>query len=260
MKTNTEIIIKPKIYGFNRSSEAGPNKFAYSIFLDGCNLNCPYCMNSFLVNGKKIKSGNIEGTNRPKEMDLGIIESEIREQKPEMIMISGGEPLKNMTNLKNVIGWIREIDKDHDIKIGMSTNGVYSERLAKIIKDTCLSYITLDLKTDPIGYKELSANRIDSDMNPFFQVMNSWRIIRENCVPHEIRTTLYPPIINKTTIEFLSRFFYQNERWFLQPFRTTKYMLGMEAPNVTPYTNNEVNELLEIAKMYSLADVKIRHV
>ena len=39
----------PNIYGFNKTSDAGPDVFAYSIFLGGCNLRCPYCMNSKLV-------------------------------------------------------------------------------------------------------------------------------------------------------------------------------------------------------------------
>ena len=39
----------PDIKGFNKCSEAGIDTFAPAIFLEGCNLCCPYCMNVNLV-------------------------------------------------------------------------------------------------------------------------------------------------------------------------------------------------------------------
>ena len=38
----------PKIYGFNKTSEAGVKVFAPSIFVQGCNFKCPFCFNSKL--------------------------------------------------------------------------------------------------------------------------------------------------------------------------------------------------------------------
>ena len=39
----------PVIRAFNESSEIGRNVFAPCIFLEGCNLRCPYCMNAKLA-------------------------------------------------------------------------------------------------------------------------------------------------------------------------------------------------------------------
>ena len=47
----------PDIYGFNKSSEAGQNEFAASLFLLGCNLRCPYCMNKKLVSEEMWEPG-----------------------------------------------------------------------------------------------------------------------------------------------------------------------------------------------------------
>ena len=74
----------PNIYGFNKTSEAGFNVFAPSVFVQGCNYQCPFCFNARLAKSEMRKDQIIP---------IETIEAFIGSDKPEMVMISGGEPL-----------------------------------------------------------------------------------------------------------------------------------------------------------------------
>ncbi|MFA7220329.1 MAG: hypothetical protein WC119_07525, partial [Synergistaceae bacterium] len=72
----------PTIYGFNGSSEAGPDTFAPSIFLGGCNFRCDYCMNATLV----LDCVAIKGI-----INLEHIKNFVKENDCRSVNVSGGE-------------------------------------------------------------------------------------------------------------------------------------------------------------------------
>jgi len=238
------------IVGFNKSSEAGPDKFAFSIFLKGCNLRCPYCMNCRLVKNKDLKPVNIT------ELENGI-----RESKPSIVMISGGEPTcTSIRDLQEIIYWLNNFD----CFVGISTNGTNPSVLFDLLP--YLKHVTMDLKSNASGYRKIS------EKDPYFDIIETWKMLREHkkdgirlkasgSFDYEIRTTLYPSLIlSFDTIKELGQLFRKGEKWILQPFRQTKEMLSKKAYYVKPYDDNINQEILKIAKQYSDADVELKYV
>ena len=235
----------PEIYAFNRNSDAGTDMFCPSVFVKGCSLRCPYCMNCQLVINNDMKPSDINEV-------LGFISQE----KPKMIMISGGEPTMNMDNLFALI----KLFSDHQCRVGISTNGVRDTSLYCVINR--LAYVAMDLKGLPKTYDEISG----SYFNGFFHMVQSWDLLRDrkrqfpSDFNYEIRTTVYPPYVNEESIRFLSLLFSKDEKWVIQPFRKTNNMLSPSAQLIEPYSELEIENLLKIARGLTLAKIEMRNV
>jgi pyruvate formate lyase activating enzyme len=236
----------PLIYGFNKSCEIGEDNFYPTIFLKGCNLKCPYCMNGQLVTGENLTSINQEE-----------ISDYIKSEHPKMIMISGGEPTMDIDGLMELFKWIGS----YGCNIGIATNGTYPENLKIALEYYRLLYVALDLKGYPYQYVDKFGSKNDS----FFSVIDSWNQLRKEKLfsdgfNYEIRTTLYRPVINSNSITFLGKLFNKGEPWVLQNFRIVDNMLDDEAKKHAPYTQQELSQILDLAKFWSEADVEIRSV
>lgn len=240
-------IFLPTIYGFNKASEISDNTFAPSIFLKGCNFRCPYCMNAPLANGTITK-----------EVDLEDVKKFVKEEKCEWIMISGGEPtrttqFKLMVLLGEILSW--------GCKIGMSTNGSNPTVLSDIIKH--LNYVALDIKaSNKKDYETLVGSQY---MYPYENMRSSRYLLMvskqyRTDFNYELRTTLYPPLINeKTLAEIGSNFIKKEDKWVLQQFRHSKYMIDPSCKDITPYSDDALKSLIEIAKQFC-DNVSLRYV
>jgi len=237
----------PNICAFNKSSEAGNDKFAFSIFLSGCNLTCPYCMNPDLT-----KDGILPYLDNKKLEDI------IVEERPRTIHVSGGEPTNNMWNLMGLVNWFNYLKETHNIKfnVGISTNGTLKGRVGSVLKH--FDFVTMDLKGDPFDYTV----RFNGGQNSFFNMIESWRDIRidKQVFEYEIRTTLSPNIIDEGKIRFMSKFFRKDEKWVLQPYRATSKMLCFEREKDKEYSDRYINQLVDLAISESGADVELRYV
>lgn len=238
----------PKIYGFNKTSEAGFNLFACSIFLSGCNLRCPFCMNSKLVfQDKTLKTYDIED-----------IKKYVEETKCEWVMISGGEitvtPQEQLEVLMNeIISW--------GCKIGISSNGTNPDSLKKILK--LVNYVALDFKSpDALVYEHIDV--LNKDKSFANLLMSKSLLVNEKVnrkdFDYEIRTTLYPAFVWKDAIMAIGGYIMQDETWVLQQYRQAKNMLKHEnAMSYSPYSYDAIQKLLDIAKKYS-KNVSVRYV
>ena len=236
----------PPIMGFNKTSEAGFNVFAPSIFLFGCNLRCPYCMNGRIVIVKP------EDYDRPvKTVPLEKVKTYVKENKCDWVMISGGEPtltpsakLHNL--LDEIISW--------GCKIGMSSNGTLPEVLEDILPK--LNYVAMDLKTDNEElYKELEARKQKRNV-VIENVLKSKALLKNNKKDrddfnYEVRTTMYPEYFSLESIPNFKKFVDEDDIWVLQQFRHAKNMLYQEeAESYTPYSDEEMAKLLDEAKKF----------
>jgi pyruvate formate lyase activating enzyme len=229
----------PKIYGFNKTSEAGVKVFAPSIFIQGCNFQCPFCFNAVLAKSQMKKKDIVP---------IEAVDRFIEREKPEMIMISGGEPFM----LKN-IGELMDHFLEKGLKIGISTHGVFPSRLKELLNK--ISYVALDIKSsDPKVYEFLD---LISDNNSLVKTFVSKSILENKRVSDpdfdfELRTTLYPPYVNKETIRAIGSLIENDTRWVLQQYRPTKGLYSMSlTKGVEPYTYEELQELLQLARLYT---------
>jgi pyruvate formate lyase activating enzyme len=229
----------PKIYGFNKTSESGVKVFAPSIFIQGCNFQCPFCFNAVLAKSKMKKKDIVP---------LEIVDNFVDKEKPEMIMISGGEPFM----LKNIVELIDHfIDKG--LKIGISTHGVFPDRLRTLLPK--IDYVALDIKSsNPEVYEFLD---LISDNNSFVRTLVSKAILEDrkqinDKFDFEIRTTLYPEYVDEKEIHTIGRTIKNNNRWILQQYRPTKFLYDMSiTKGVDPYDHDELKKLLDIARIYT---------
>jgi len=243
-----------EICGFNSSSDAGPDNFGCSIFLKGCNLRCPYCMNSALVIG-----------NMKKNIPIEEVIKKIREDNPEWVFISGGEPsYSDIDELNNMVELLKGTNK----KIGISTNGT-NTNLYKIIK--YINYIALDIKGNVNVYDKIGNGRFGSDL--MINVLNTWYFLREvkwfnesfgfnKSFDYEIRSTVYPDFVNKEFVDFIGQFFLSNEKWVFQVYRPTNDMLDKTLDPKDSRNYEEITkDLADYAKnKYKDVNISIRFV
>lgn len=233
----------PIIYGFNTTSEAGPDVFTPSIFLFGCNLRCPYCFNSELVEVTKNRS-------LPDPVPIETILSYVKDNCIDKIHISGGEPLVHpLSKLKNLFELLSKIG----CKIGLSTNGFYSDKLFEL-KDY-LYFVSLDYKIDSAKkYNVLDIRQRNEGDLPILKTLNVLRYIKkeDNEFDYEVRTTLFPLYVNEDVLISIGRHLHLYERWVLQKFRIAPNMLRFkDIENVRAYSDEECESLFSTAKRFT---------
>ena len=227
----------PKIYGFNPNSEAGEDCTAASIFLYGCNMRCPFCMNYRLVHG---------AAKKPRVVSLKRVKKYVLENDTPMVIISGGEPCL----CKNIEALVNEI-RSWPCKVGLCTNGTCYSTLFKILP--LINFVAVDVKSpnqdiydefDKVhgrwGYMLLSESLLD---------------IREeakgrNDFSYELRTTMYRPLINPSNVQQFACLVNRDDRWVLQHFRNNIALLDSSAQEEEPLNNEEVDIVLKIARNF----------
>lgn len=227
----------PTIYGFNGSSEAGQDSFAPAIFLGGCNFRCDYCMNATLV----MDYGAIR-----EAISLDCIRDFVKENDCESVNVSGGEVTIHPTD--QLINLFEEI-RSWGCKVSISTNGFLTSKLMDIIP--YVNYVTMDIKTGVDKYNQIVHIKALSAWHDVINSLDLLQIHKSNDFNYEIRTTLYRPLVGESEIREIGSELNKNEEWTLQPFRKAKNMIGEKAYLVDPYSEGEMESLLNIAKEYT---------
>ena len=251
----------PKIYGFNRNSDAGPNCFAFSVFLYGCTMRCPFCMNHKLV----------VGNDKPKTVSINTIKEAVLADRPKMIVVSGGEPCLQK-DIENLLGLFTELG----VQVGMSTNGTMPNVLKKCLP--FLDFVAIDIKS-PIrsDYKKWDYMHGKFTMSLLKQSLEYLRneVKERPEFAFEARTTLYPQSITiENVLDFVS-ILTRNDKWVLQPFRDNIKMLSdvlkeldwksigetytEDARKIPPYNKEQIDQIFKQAKMVC-PNVVIRYV
>ena len=221
-------------------AEAGfPGCICPVIFLGGCNFTCPYCLNADIVTSSSER----------RRIPLSDIENYVKDNGEDNILISGGEPC-----LQPLLGDLIDALKAMGLKVRLSTNGSRHEVLHRMIYKHGVSFVAMDIKTDlynPLKYKMFMS---ETDR---IETMTSMAILNETVkdkhglpdgFSFEFRTTLYPPAVGKDEIEKISHQISPQAIWYLQQFRPRRDLLSKEAETMTAHSDEELNELLAIAR------------
>ena len=188
----------------------------------------------------KLAEGAVE-----KFIPINDIKTMAKKNKSDMVNISGGEPTYS-PQLRNLVEEIRS----WGCKVGMSTNGIYHEVLRSMLG--LLNYVSLDIKSpDGECYRDLGSP------SGLISVLISKSLLMEEKTKRddfdfELRTTLYPPFINKETLDDIGTLMRGDESWVLQQFRPVESFSGSGAEKITAYSHDEVQGLLKIARNYTL--------
>lgn len=250
-----------RIVGISRISEANPDGcFWPVIFLGGCNLRCPYCLNaSSIVDGEH------------KYIPVSKVLEQLEDWGEDGVMISGGEPL--MPNAECDIKDLISAISDGKRKVGLSTNGTYPKTLNELIKNKLISFVALDCKFYPrFDYTDKSKviqelggySEQDKDLDRSLRVLFEWHDLSRDKLydlpkaNSEVRLTLYPSFINDDVVCRIAGLVPEGSMFVLQQYRKN---IGFDGKlnTIEPFSSETVARLFKTALTNCRAPVKMRY-
>lgn len=211
-----------------------PKKVSAVLFLHGCNLRCPYCYNKDFVTGT------------PKDYDAVTFNDVIshlikRKNVLSGFVISGGEPclsplLHPLIRQAHNLGYLVKLD----------TNGTIPEKLENLFSENIYNpdFVAMDIKTSLDNYSVLGYESCESMDN----IRTSIDIISKlPTSKREFRTVLVPTLVTKETIKEIASILPKDSSWQFAKFQPGS-CLNKEYNTITPYTQSQMNELVDFAK------------
>jgi len=208
-----------------------PGKIAAVIFLAGCSFRCHYCYNPEFV----------DSPDALKDLEDKVIFDYLDKKKKWLdgVVMLGGEP----TIHKNFYKIVKRV-KELGLKVGVHTNGTNPDALKKLVKESLVDYLAMDIKAPLERYKEI----VGVDTNPIL-IIESINIIKSSQIDYEFRTTVVPGLLGKEDIEKISRLISGSKRFFIQQFQSGK-TLNFKYSQTKPYKISELAEFKKIAKPF----------
>lgn len=233
-----------------------PGLVAGAFFLKGCNIRCPYCYNIGLVLSEKEMKERADYEAISNDSELNSIQElfdlmEKRQGILKGIVISGGEPLINpYTPL------IIQKAKALGYKVKLDTNGTLPDELQAFLDNENLrpDFIAMDLKTSPSRYGET----VCPVFSKFYKNESYWeKLVKRTAklvasLPsenREYRTVLVPSLVSKEDIPQMAEILPEDASWQFAQF-LNKNCLDINYNKISPYTDKEINEIIEYAKTF----------
>lgn len=157
-----------------------PRKISAVVFLQGCNLRCRYCYNRSLLCSKADKGTEISFENLVSflEKRRGFLES---------VVFSGGEPCLQR-GLKEAMCLVA----DMGYKVGLHTNGFYTDVLTEIIEKKLADFIAIDFKAPFSRYEEITGAAINKE-----EYSRLADLLVSSNIEYEYRTTLHNGLLSE---------------------------------------------------------------
>ena len=208
-----------------------PGRLAATVFLCGCNFRCPWCYSSELVLPEKIK-------NQPKISEKEFFDF-LKERKTllEGLVLCGGEP----TYHKELPDLIKKIKK-LGFLVKLDTNGSNPKMIKKLIDNKLIDYVAMDVKLPKERYPKIYGKRVKIK-----NIEESIKILKNEKIDSEFRTTVVPTILKKEDILKIARWISPAKKYYLQNFRPEK-TVDPKFEKIKPYPQEY---LLEIQKAIS---------
>jgi pyruvate formate lyase activating enzyme len=208
-----------------------PGEIAGTVFVNGCNLKCPYCHNPTLAYG--------DNTFISIEQVLDHIKT--RKGFYSGICISGGEPtiygdklLKLICNIKNL-----------GLKVKLDTNGTNPELLKEIIKDNIVDYIAMDIKSIPTLMNKAMGSQIEISV-----IKRSLSLLKNNNILYELRSTFVPDFFPLDKLDELGELLQGASRYYIQQFSNKGDLIDNGYKNIIPYTKVQLEAARDYLKKF----------
>lgn len=208
-----------------------PGKLACIVFLAGCNLRCGYCHNPEFVLPEKLEK--LKDSFIPEKSFFKFLEK--RQGLLEGVVVSGGEP----TIHKDLIDFIKRI-KELGYLVKLDSNGSRPEVLRKILRNSLVDYIAIDVKTSPSDYQNLTEREVGKE------ILESIELIKSSGIDYEFRTTLIREVHDEKILEELGSLLKDSKKISLQKFRNGQTL----DPRFQNYHAFKDEEMGSIAKDY----------
>ena len=193
-----------------------PGRVACTVFLAGCNLRCPFCHNSELLDASAAE---------PVMDDSALLRFlEGRRGILDGVAVTGGEPLLS-PGLPRLLEQIRALG----YPVKLDTNGFFPDRLRALLEAGLADYVAMDIKNSPERYAE-TCGLETLDLAP---VRESIALLKTMAPDYEFRTTVMDELHDERSFAGIAELIYGAKRYFLQPFtdRDTVLYAGFHAPS-----------------------------
>lgn len=221
-----------------------PGKVATVLFTGGCNFRCPFCYNRDLV-------GNSEILPRIRESEVLSYLAQ-RKRLYQGVVVSGGEP----TLHEGLPSFLREIRRI-GLVIGIETNGSNPEILDCLIREECVDFVAMDVKTslDDTAYQRAAGIR---DTTLVQAVRRSIRLLLHTpeSLEVEFRTTVVRSLHSASTIRAITRALSGARRYVLQQFVPHERTLGAMAEDERLADDTLRQWQSEIRSSFGVCDVR----
>ena len=194
-----------------------PQHTACTLFTQGCNLRCPFCHNSSLLDACRAPENPILA-----EDVLAFLYK--RRGTLDGVCITGGEPLMH-DELRDFILHVRKLG----FLVKLDTNGCYPDRLRHLIDEGLLDMVAMDIKNSPARY----AMTVGVPMFDIMPVRESAALLMEGKVPYEFRTTVCDELHRDEDMEEIALWLKGDSKYFLQSYLESDAVLhkGLHTPS-----------------------------
>ncbi len=191
-----------KIGGLQKTSLIDfPDMVSAVVFLQGCNMRCPFCHNPELVLGSRFE--------KPLDEAEFFAFLEKRRRQLDGIVVSGGEP----TVHADLPEFLRRI-KALGYRIKLDTNGTHPDMLKALLAEGLLDFVAMDVKGDPDHYADYCGVTF-----PAATIQFSIDLIMKSGLPHEFRTTAVPGLHDVEKLLALAQLVRGARLYAVQAFR-----------------------------------------
>ena len=194
-----------------------PGRVALVAFVGGCNFCCPFCQNTELVLAHRdmpdIPGGEIWEMLAQRR---GFVDG---------LVISGGEP----TLQHDLAGFISTARRQ-GVAVKLDTNGYRPAVLRELIAGGLVDYVAMDIKSTPQKYSRAAGVSLDIE-----RIAESVALLISSGVPHEMRTTVAPGLVEPDDVDALADLIQGTQRYVLQQYRPDN-ALSAEMKQVQPFS------------------------
>ncbi len=193
-----------------------PKKAACIFWYNGCNLRCPYCYNPDLALSQ----------HRGVTDEIAFLKE--RRSFLDAVVLSGGEA----TLVPHIYELCSQI-KDLGYLIKIDTNGSNPQVLRPLLQNHLIDYVALDHKMPSDRSWKLPDGSILYD-----RFRKSLALLLQYKLPHEVRTTVHPALLDEADILRMIREAAQigySGTYYLQFFFRTEHTLGHMSPPTRRY-------------------------
>ena len=206
-----------------------PGHVACTVFLGGCNFNCPFCYNASLigsVDAEELMSSDefFKYLNNRK----GILDG---------VAITGGEPLLH----KEVKEFIQRI-KNLGFKVKLDTNGSFPKGLKNLIDEQLVDYVAMDIKNTLDKYCLTVGCKINIE-----DIKESIQILINSNIDYEFRTTIVKEYHSIDEFTKIGELIKGAKKYFLQCYQ---YRDSVREKTLNAMTKEELTLCLEKVKPY----------
>lgn len=210
-----------------------PGNISAVLFVAGCDFRCPFCQNPGLV--------KIDPQLPQMEWREVLDFLQNRRKMLDGVTITGGEPLA----FPAIVDFLERLQKEIGLPIKIDTNGNHPDILARLIEQSLVQYIAMDVKTAPSRYSEAAGTLVN-----LHHIEESVEAIKSSGIAYEFRTTVVPGLVDDASIDEMGRSLQGAKLWAFQQYQN-RVVLEETYQERKPYPPDKVRSLALRAQPYA---------